>query len=101
MASKLDLKPMGSYQDSIDKKAKEQAEREGQLKRQEIEESCCECGQPGGHGDGEFWYCADHLPDDYYAAAVAAEAFTRKMMADGIEWPPRENFYQPPKGSDQ
>lgn len=96
MAGKLDVQGMGAYHDAQARKAAAQAERERQLRAQEIEEQCCECGVHGGHSDGQFWYCSEHLPDDYYKSAVEAEAFTRAMRAAGHEWPPRTNFYRPP-----
>ncbi len=99
VSKKLDLQPMGAFAAAIEEKDKALKAREAALRRQEVEEACCECGAHGAHGDGEFYYCAEHLPPDFYATRDAAHAFTAQMHAQGTPWPPRDNNYRPSKES--
>ena len=40
------------------------------------ETTCCECTKFGPWGDGEYRYCADHVPEDLYHAD---RAFKRRL----------------------
>ena len=70
--AKIEFKGLGDVaREADDAAARALARKNGTPPAGYLREACCDCGVFGPWGDGKYFYCAEHVPDDLRNAGAS------------------------------